>query len=174
MLFWDEDAIAGAIRRAGEHDMQVAQHAVGNAAIEMALVGLERGGSALDGLPGRPRLEHAMLCSATLAGRIADVGAAAVVQPYFIHDFLGHPGDLAPLPEPLRLKPRRTLRDHGVPLAGSSDYPVADFDVLAAIRAAVPRRVHTGSVCEPDEALTVDDALRAYTAGASIALGVAH
>ena len=172
MLFWEQDALDAAVRRAGEAGLQVAQHAIGNEAVAMAVGALERGGRPLDALPGRPRLEHTMLLDAALARRIADAGAVAVVQPWFVYDFLGDRAAATPAPDPLRIKPLRTLLDCGAVLAGSSDYPVAGFDVLAAIRAAVTRRARGGTVCEPEEALTVEQALRAYTVGAALALGV--
>jgi predicted amidohydrolase YtcJ len=173
MLFWAQDALDAAVKRAGEHGLQVAQHAIGNEAIAVALTALERGGRPLEGLPGRPRLEHAMFLDAPLAARIADVGAIAVVQPYLVYD-LGDVLARTPPPDPVRVKPLRTLLDRGVTLAGSSDYPVSHFDVLAAVRAAVTRRTRGGSVCEPEEALTVGQALHAYTVGGALALGVEH
>ncbi|GFG53755.1 amidohydrolase family protein [Mycolicibacterium agri] len=68
--------------------------------------------------------------------------------------------------------PLRTLTDAGVILAGSSDYPVVDFDVLASVQAAATRRTRSGLQCEPEEALSVEEGLRAYTAGSALALGV--
>jgi predicted amidohydrolase YtcJ len=174
MLFWDQPALDAAVNRAAERGLQVAQHAIGNEAIARAVTALEHNGHALEGLPGRPRLEHAMLLDDTLARRIADAGAIAVVQPYFIYDFAGDVAALTPPPEPVRTKPLRTLLDCQVTLAGSSDYPVSHYDVLAAIQAAVTRRTRHNRVCEPEEALTVEEALRAYTSGAAQALGVDH
>ena len=64
------------------------------------------------------------------------------------------------------------MLDAGVTLAGSSDYPVSHFDVLAAVKAAVTRRSRLENVLGPDEAIGVEDVLRAYTAGSALALGV--
>jgi predicted amidohydrolase YtcJ len=69
--------------------------------------------------------------------------------------------------------PLRRMLDAGVTLAGSSDYPVSHFDVLRAVKAAVTRRTRLGEELEPDQAITVDDTLRAYTQGSALALGVA-
>jgi predicted amidohydrolase YtcJ len=59
-----------------------------------------------------------------------------------------------------------------VRLAGSSDYPVAGYDVLHAIRAAVTRETPSGTRLQPSEAISVNAALAAYTSGSAAALGV--
>jgi predicted amidohydrolase YtcJ len=64
------------------------------------------------------------------------------------------------------------LEAAGVELAGSSDYPVAGYDVLAAVKAAATRRTQLGAVHHPHQAIGVERALRAYTVGAARALGV--
>jgi predicted amidohydrolase YtcJ len=68
--------------------------------------------------------------------------------------------------------PLRTLLDAGVELAGSSDHPVSGYDVLAAVQAAVKRNTKRGRVWAPEEAITAEEALRAYTLGSARALGV--
>ena len=169
--FWERDALTTIVRRASEYELQVAQHAVGNEAIGMAIEALERGGERLHDLPGMPRLEHVFFGEERLARRLAAVGAAAVVQPYWVYD-LGDELLHQPLPRGIVAAGWRTLRDAGVTLAGSSDYPVSGYDVLAAVRAAATRRTLAGQVLGAEEAITVEDALRAYTAGAARALGV--
>ena len=172
VLFWDQDDLSRAVATAAANGLQVAQHAIGNEAIDVALTALERSGAPLAELPGRPRLEHAMLLDASLTRRIADAGAVAVVQPYFIYDTVGDFAAVTPPPGDLETMPLRGLLDAGVTLAGSSDYPVSHYDVLEAVEAAVTRMSRGGHACEPEEAITVEEALRAYTTGSAIALGV--
>ena len=57
-------------------------------------------------------------------------------------------------------------------MAGSSDYPVSHYDVLAAAKAAATRRTRLGNVCEPEQAIGVDEVLQAYTRGGAAALGI--
>jgi predicted amidohydrolase YtcJ len=172
ILFWDQDALDSAVHRAGERGFQVAQHAVGNEAVAMGLNAIERAGSALDRLPGRPRLEHVMFVDPRLVGRIADARAIAVVQPFFIYDIGDYEAEVPP-PKPIQVLPLRRMLDAGVTLAGSSDYPVSHFDVLGAVKAAATRRTRLERTLEPDQAISVEDALRAYTQGSALALGVA-
>jgi predicted amidohydrolase YtcJ len=171
-LFWEQEPLDRAVRTAAERGFQVAQHAIGNEAIDRALTALEHAGGGLFELPGRPRLEHAMMLDEAACRRIAGLGTIAVVQPHFVYDMVGDVAALTPLPPPLALKPLRSLLDAGVTLAGSSDYPVSDFDVMASVRAAVTRGTRGGRVCEPEQAISVEEALRAYTLGSAEALGV--
>lgn len=171
MLFWDREALSATLRRAAERGFQVAQHAIGNEAVAVALAALDRTAAELDRCPGAPRLEHAMLLEPGQPQRIAAAGAIAVPQPYWIYD-IGDQLKVAPLPPSIRTFGLRDLLDAGVELAGSSDYPVAGYDVLAAVRAAATRRTRSGALFEPEQAIGVEEALRAYTRGAARALGV--
>jgi predicted amidohydrolase YtcJ len=60
----------------------------------------------------------------------------------------------------------------GVTLVGSSDAPVVSFDVLAAIDAAVRRRLRSGATFAAEQRIGVADALRMYTRNAADALGL--
>jgi len=66
----------------------------------------------------------------------------------------------------------RAMLEAGAPLAFGSDWPVAPLDPLLGIYAAVTRATldgkHPGGWF-PEERLTVEEALRAYTAGSAFA-----
>jgi predicted amidohydrolase YtcJ len=113
-----------------------------------------------------------MFVDPPLVRRIADAGIIAVVQPFFIYDIGDYEVEVPP-PKPIEVMPLRRMLDAGVTLAGSSDYPVSHFDVLSAVKAAATRRTLQGQALEPDQAISVQDALRAYTHGSALALGVA-
>jgi predicted amidohydrolase YtcJ len=173
ILFWDQEALDSAVPRAAERGFQVAQHAVGNEAVSIGLKAIERAEGALERLPGRPRLEHVMFVDPPLVRRIAEAGAIAVVQPFFIYDIGDSEAELPP-PKPIEVLPLCRMLDAGVTLAGSSDYPVSHFDVLSAVKAAATRRTRLEKTLEPNQAISVEDALRAYTQGSALALGVAN
>lgn len=172
ILFWEQDALDDAVATAARAGLQVAQHAIGNEAIERALTAIERAAADLDRAPGRPRLEHAMLMDPALVRRAADAGAIAVVQPFFIHDMVGDVVGETPPPRPVETLPLRWMLDAGVVLAGSSDHPVSGYDVLAAVKAAATRRTRRGELAGREQAIAVDDALHAYTRGSAAALAV--
>lgn len=163
--------VAAAVATAAQRGVQVALHAVGNDAVAAAVSALAPVAADLAALPGRPRIEHAMVLDARDAAAIAGVGAVVVAQPAQVRD-LGDALRRWPLPGPSRWLPLRTLLDAGVEVAVGSDFPAGDGDVLAAVAAAVTRRTAAGLPLHPEEAVTVEEALRAATATAARALGV--
>ena len=169
--FWRTAELAAQVEAAAAAGLQVAQHALGNEAVGQALDALERSGTGLRELPGHPRLEHTMLLDATLERRMAAAGVIAVVQPLFVSE-LGDELRRVGLPGDLRLLGYRSLLDAGVGVAGSSDYPVAGYEPLAAIQAAVTRRTAGGAELGAEQAIRVDEALRMYTVEAARSLGI--
>jgi len=71
-----------------------------------------------------------------------------------------------------RAMPMRTYLNAGVPLAGSSDSAITDFNPWVGIHAAVVRRTVAGRDLGPAERLTPAEALRAYTLGGAFATGL--
>jgi predicted amidohydrolase YtcJ len=63
----------------------------------------------------------------------------------------------------------RGFLDHGVTLVGSSDRPVTDGSPLRAVQFMVERASVSGALIGPDESITVEEALRAYTVGGAYA-----
>lgn len=114
--------------------------------------------------PHRHRVEHASVLDRATVESFAHNGITCVVQPISLRSeahWLAERLGAERLP---RAYPYRELLDAGVPLAGSSDAPIEDTDVLAAIDAAVDRRGFAD-----DQALTPVEALAMYTTGASAA-----
>lgn len=147
---------------------QLAVHAIGDRAADLALDALERAQRLRPRPDARHRIEHAGLIRPDQLPRFARLGVSAVVQPAFLHSF----GDdyaaiMGPERAPWMYRGRGFL-DHGVTLVGSSDRPVTDGAPLRAIQFMVERASRTGELIGPDEGLTVDEALYAYTvAGAA-------
>ena len=66
--------------------------------------------------------------------------------------------------------PMRTYLDRGVPLAGSSDSPVASHNPWIGIASAIARRTVKGTELGPAERLTPDEALRMYLTGSAFVI----
>lgn len=64
----------------------------------------------------------------------------------------------------------RTYLDRGVPLAGSSDSPVATHNPWIGFVAAVNRTTTAGTVLGAEEAISADEALAMYTTGGAFVL----
>ncbi|MEU6684661.1 amidohydrolase [Streptomyces sp. NPDC046832] len=142
---------------------QLAVHAIGDRAADVALDAIERAQRLRPRPEARHRIEHAGLIRPDQLPRLARLGVSAVVQPsflrYFGDDYASVMGaDRAPW-----MYRGRAFLDHGIPLVGSSDRPVADGSPLRAVQFMVERASVSGQLIGPDEAVTVEQALHAYT-----------
>lgn len=145
-------------------------HAIGDAANRAVIAALEATAPAWRAAGLRPRVEHAQHLHADDVARLAALGAVASLQP--IHLTFDAASVRALLSDRLdRAYRTRDLLDAGVPLAFGSDTPVAPPDVLAGLRAAVGRLGADGLELGVGQALTVHEALAAYTTGAAFAIG---
>jgi predicted amidohydrolase YtcJ len=75
-------------------------------------------------------------------------------------------------PRAQRLQPLREELEAGVRVVLSSDSDVASYRPMDTIAAAVRRRTASGAPIGAGQALTVDEALRAHTIDAAVALGM--
>ena len=71
----------------------------------------------------------------------------------------------------IRQMPLRSLMDAGVRVSGSSDWPVAPFEPLLAIERAVSRVTRGDERLQPEESISINQALSMYTREAAHALG---
>ena len=164
----DRDAILATVVAAHRSGWRVAAHAIGDAAIDLALDAYERA-QQLDPRPDvRHRIEHFGVSRTDQLERTARLGVIPVPQGRFI----GEIGDgmLRALGERSRYAYRlQSLLDAGLVVPGSSDRPVVDGRPLRGIHDMVNRRTDSGVAFSPDEALSPADALRAYTWGSAYA-----
>lgn len=150
-----------------ERGFAVATHAVGNRAVDVVLGAYAAHGASVHAA-GTARIEHACYVDRAAIPRIADSGAAVVVQPtMFSMSMFGNAPRIPGLP----CFPLRTLLDAKLLVAGSSDYPVVHFDPLDGVRSAVTRRNLHGVVCDPTEQISVDEAIALYTRSAAAVCG---
>jgi predicted amidohydrolase YtcJ len=153
------DVLRDIVGQATANGLQVATHAVGDAAIESMCDAVEAAGPGARGL--RHRVEHCTACPPDLQARLASLGMVAVMQPLFAA-FGRQRAAAAFTPDLLpHLAAHRAILRQGVPLAFSSDLPVVnDPDPWIQLRAAI---------LDERGGLTRLQALRAYTAGGAYA-----
>lgn len=147
-------------------------HAIGDAAIEQVLSLYER----LPRFPfqGRHRIEHLGLATTQQLQRMAANGAIAVTQPIFLDELGANFKAYVPDALAAQVYPFRSMLDAGLTVAFSSDAPVVRNDApLKGVEAAVLRRTAEGECILPEQAIRVEEALHAYTAGAAEAVGEA-
>ncbi|GAA3014188.1 amidohydrolase [Actinokineospora diospyrosa] len=142
---------------------QLAVHAIGDRAVDLALDALADAQRRYPRTDARHRIEHAGAVRPDQLPRFAELGISAVVQPGFLY-YNGD--DYAAVMGPDRadwLYRGQGFLDHGVDLVGSSDRPVTNGAPLRAIQFMVTRRTSKGNEVGPAEAVSVAEALRAFT-----------
>jgi len=170
----DGGALTAMVRQASRAGLAAFVHAIGDRANRDVLDAVEASRRAGEGLHLRHRIEHVQILHPDDVPRLARLGVVASMQPLhatqdmLLADALW--GDRC-----AGAYAWRSVLDSGAVLAFGSDAPVEDLSVIAGIHAAVTRRRADGSPGPegwiPQERLSAEEALRAYTVGAAYAGG---
>ena len=163
-LIYGEEEMHRRMSAAHAGGLQVATHAIGDAAIRTVVDLYERLARENPRPDARHRIEHASVLDGRLIEDMARLGIVAAVTPMYVHsekDWLPERLGRARLPWTY---PFRSLLDAGVRVAGSSDAPVETTDVLAAIECCVTREGF-----EPAQSVSAAEAVRFYTIDAAYA-----
>lgn len=162
VLYYSDAQVAGFVRRANRAGLQVAMHAIGDAAFAQAVAAIE---TALADLPRRDH-RHTIIhaCLPTVEGleKCASLGIHLAVQPAFLgweqepQEYLEHIlGERA-----AGLYPLRRMTDLGIMMSGGSDAPCTPPDPLRGVHAACNHPV-------PGQSLTAAEALKLFTFNAA-------
>ena len=158
-------------RQADRAGIQICTHAIGDRAIASLLDIYERIGGEQPA-SRRFRVEHAQHMRSQDFARLGKLGIVASMQPYHAIDD-GRWAEKRIGRERARSSYAwKSMLNAGAVLAFGSDWPVAPLDPLLGIYAAVTRATLDGKNPGgwfPEERLTVEEALRAYTLGAAYA-----
>jgi predicted amidohydrolase YtcJ len=168
LVVTDPARLATDIRKADAAGLQVAVHAIGDRANDWILDTYAHVAAANGPRDRRFRVEHAQHLTPAALPRFAALGVIPSMQPYHAIDD-GRWAEKRIGPERIRTTYAfRSLLDHGARLAFGSDWTVAPLSPLDGIYAAVTRRTLDGKNpggWVPEQKITVEEALRAYTAG---------
>jgi predicted amidohydrolase YtcJ len=170
----DADRLAGTIIAAHRAGWRVAAHAIGDRAIDLALDAFDAAASGYPRRDMRHRIEHFAAARPDQVARAAALGVIPVGQGRFATE-IGD-GMLAAV-GPARhawLYRQRSVLDAGLVLPGSSDRPVVTGTPLLGIHDMVNRRTASGAPFNIAEAVTAEEALRAYTWGSAYASKAEH
>ena len=155
------EAFLAAATEADRRGLQIAVHAIGDAAVRLALDGYEAAATANGPRDRRNRIEHIELIAPEDVPRLAELGVVASMQPP--HAPQGESGTTEGIgPDRARYAyVWRDLFDTGAVVAFSSDWPIVPISPLAGIQAAMLRENWIDGL--PDQRLDLLDVLAAYT-----------
>jgi predicted amidohydrolase YtcJ len=168
-LAFDDEVLEGFFHDGHDAGLQVGVHAIGDRAIEQAIVAWERVYHRLDSRERRHfrarrhRIEHFEMPTAAQIERAAMLGLAVSMQPTFDLTW-GWPGGLYEqalgAERAAAMNPLRTLLDRGVVVGVGSDSPVVPIDPWCTIHALEHHH-------DPSQRLDRIAAIRMHTAGSA-------
>jgi len=153
-----------------ESGLQISIHVVGDEGMDLCLDAFGKSSTPTELSKRRHRLEHANFPTHRNLDRMEKMGIVASVQPSWIH--LYGEGFRIQMGDELasRTIPIKSFLKRGIPVAFSSDVPATMvFEPFWGFIGAVTRRTRQGRFLAPAEAITMKEALRAYTYGAAFA-----
>ena len=175
-LFWEPEAFKKAVAEINAKGLQVSTHAIGDAAIRLALDAYEQAVRAAGNPDVRNKIEHAEDIAADDILRFGRLGVIASFQPFHAN------------PEPTwmgtwieNVGPEREQRafawkavlDGGGRLAFGSDWPVVTISPWPGLQLAVTRQDLDGLPAGgwiPQQKIQLSDAVYAYTMGGAYAM----
>jgi predicted amidohydrolase YtcJ len=162
----DPRELSSRMARVAEAGFQPCVHCIGDHACTVVLEAAAR-------LPRtvRPRAEHLQILRVRDLPLLKRSGAIASMQPaHATSDGSWAEQRLGTGTERQRgAYAWRSVADAGVPLAFGSDFPVEEQDPRLGLQSAIARKLRDGSVWMPEQRLTRQQALHAFTAGAAYA-----
>lgn len=160
-------------------DFQMGFHAIGDRGAEMALHAFARvediryrycSGDQDPKCFRRFRIEHDQVIAPDQFKKYKDLGVIASVQPnHLLTDMNWAEQRIGP--ERAKTSyPWKQFLDNGVPIAFGTDYPVEPITPFRGVYAAVTRKNEEGTKSYyPEQKLTIDQAIAAYTTGSAYA-----
>ena len=162
LLYEAEDLNARAIA-AHKAGLLVMIEGVGDRGIDFALDAIEAAVQAHPVPDHRMRVEHCCYVTPAVRARIRRLGVVDSSATGFMWElgdaYIANRGKDAMR----HMWPHRTLIDEGIPAPGHSDFAVCSMNPWTAIHAMVNRETDTGRDLDRAEAITVREAITAYT-----------
>jgi predicted amidohydrolase YtcJ len=167
---WEPQRYKDTVRALHDTGLQICVHCFGDAAVDLTLDAFEEAMNANPRPDPRHRIEHCVLCTPEATQRMKDLGVVVSTQPQFIRlggdiyaDYFGEE-------RARRAIVTREWLDSGVTVALGSDAPSTPwYTPQVTLFGAVTRVTFSNQFHEPDQALTVEEALRAHTMGSAYA-----
>lgn len=157
------------VRQVHERGLRVCVHANGDRAIRYVLDAADNAQQRFPRFDPRHRIEHTSIVTPDILERMHDLGVVAVPFAAYAR---AHGDKLRQYYEPERIEwmfAHRAMLDHGIAVAGSSDYPCGPFEPFYAIESCVTRKDRTGEIFGATQRISIYEALGLYTTGSAYA-----
>ena len=164
----EDGRLARNLRAAGITDYQTIAHAIGDEANHRLLLELDDAYGDL--AAARCRSEHTQHLLPEDIRRFAELGVIASMQPYHKADDGRYAESYIGTERSRSSYAFRSLLDAGAIVVFGSDWPVVTINPFLGIEAAVTGRTLDGKTWQPQENLSVGEALRCYTSRAAYAV----
>ena len=157
------EAITERVLRAHKAGFQLGIHAIGDAAISSVLDSYEEAQRQMPREDARFRIEHCSIIDETILDRIQALGAIPIPGTTFLYDM--RPVYLQNLGEERAryAYAMKTFKERGIIAAASSDSPVSTPNPMIGIQTMVTRKDQLGDEIFPQERVSLEDAIAAYT-----------
>ena len=164
MYNYSDEELEAMVALAQENDMQMAIHCIGDGALEQTLTALRK----VHYENPKPNLRHGIVHCQIMSSRQQDwfqkLNLLAYIQPIFVRYDMNIVEDCVGEELAKTSYNWRRFAQMGVHQCAGSDCPVEKFDVLPNIQYAVTRKdPASGKSWYPEHALTLEEALRAFT-----------
>jgi hypothetical protein len=173
LMLIDPKVLEATTTAALRNGWQVCTHAIGDRANDLVLTAYANARQAVpEAKDPRLRLEHAQVVRQGDVGRFKRWGIIASMQPSHSSDDMRWADARLGSDRVQGAYAWRWFLDGGVPLAFGSDFPVEVVDPFWGIYAAVTRADRDGKPSggwHPDQKMTMEETLRAFTAGSAYA-----
>jgi len=167
---WDPQNFKDTVRALHDTGLQICVHCAGDAAADLTLDAFEEAMNANPRPDPRHRIEHAIITTPEATQRMKDLGVVVSTQPQFIRLAGDIYAGLFGEERARRAIVTREWLEAGVPLALGSDSPTTPwYTPQVTLFGAVSRITFSNQTYEPDQCLTIQEALRAHTMGGAYA-----
>jgi predicted amidohydrolase YtcJ len=173
LAYWSPEQLNAAVVGSHAHGYQTHIHAIGDAAVTMAVDTLAHACAHGPAGDWRDEITHFQVLDPADIPRMAELGVIACAQPGFAIVWDEHVNTYLPLLGPDRgphIWPIRSLIDAGITVTGSSDFPcLLPADTVRQIEMGVTRQQVVGygryshETLWPEERCTVEQMIAAYT-----------
>ncbi len=154
---------------------QIHIHGNGDRAIESILLAYERALSAYPRSDHRHHIIHCQMVSEDQLQRMAKLGVVANFFPVHVYYWGDRHRDIFIGPQrAARIDPLKSALNHGVIFGLHTDCPVTLISPLGDLYSAVARETRDGQILGKDQAISVEEALKALTINAAYLIFAEH